>query len=622
MKVSSRIDGSICGAILLHRPSWTSVLLATASARTRTDTATRRYHSTTTPTGRSPSRRCPYLRRPLLTVPVLLRRSSIHNGSFFRPSLPASCTNHTATGIKEPDATDDAPRPPPAPAPTKPMLSKPEILALVDSYAGEDPGTVEEHLQFFRDPYMRGYADSSAPNVIVAKTKHDVDYPCLDEVTEPDEDGRKILWDLRFAVLTRLRSPNNVDLDSIYHIYQQLPEPRITYIHGRLRHLLLKALGQPEKRNSKSMLRYFAVIADVRDSGLALTTAEWNAAISFASRYVGTTTEAETESALRLWHEMETQAGVKATDVTFNILFDAASKAGNFGLAEMVYREMENRGHRPNRYHYVSLIHFFGLKLDTIALRAAYREMVNAGEIIDTVALNAVISGLLRAGEQDAAERVYERMLKVSVTAAAASAAPDAGGDYGNMAEDGGNRLPVMPTRNYLSNRVITQALTMLARLGRRHRSIQPLFQNNVTLIHPDLHTYRIMINHFGVNVGDIGKVARFIDEMKFFQIPLHGAIFLALFKGFALHGGYRRSAWSEQRLESIWSAFLTAMDDHVEGLEIKTWLAMWVLKAFQRCSPHTPGRVMRVYEDLKGRWRLRPADEEFMADFFTGLVN
>ena len=485
------------------------------------------------------------------------------------------------------------------------------MLALVDPYDDEDPGTVEEHLQFLRDPYMRGYAQRDDPKITLARTRQDVDYPSLEDVTPANENQRSVLWNLRFAILTRLRNPHKVDLDNIYELYQQLPEPRMTYLHGRLRHFFLKALGQPVKRDSRSMLRYFSVIADVRDCGFSLTTSEWNAAISFASRYVGTVTEVETEAALKLWREMECESHVKATDVTFNILFDVASKAGNFVLAEMIYREMESRGHRFNRYHYVSLIHFFGLKLDTIAMRAAYREMVSAGEIVDTVALNAIISGLLRSGEEPAAEKVYDRMLKAAF--AAAYAAAERRGDTNSK------EMLIIPSRNYLTDRAVTQALQMFAKLGRRQKHLQQLFQNNPVLIHPDLHTYRILVNHYGVTLGDLNKVAQFLDEMRFFQIPLHGAIFLALFKGFATHGGIPRSAWSEQRLDGIWVAFLKAMDDGVEGLFINTWLAGWILRAFQRCSSRE--RVLGAYEDLKNRWGLDRSDEQYMVDFLAGIV-
>lgn len=539
-------------------------------------------------------------------------KASFHDGTFFRPSIANCCGTHTAAAHapehapeheSEPElelaqeATHDEPTTEEREE-ERARYTEQELLALVDPYDNEEIGPVDEYLQFFRDPYMRGYAAPSDPNVTISRNKEDTDYPLPDEVTPAGSKESETLWDLRFAVVSRLRNPDAVSLDHIYEVYQRLPEPRIPYLSGRLRHQMLKALAQPESKNSRSMLRYFAVIADIRNCGLALAPSEWNSAMSFAGRYVGVTTETETEAALKIWRDMEVEAGIPATDVTFNILFDVASKAGNFTLAEMIYREMESRGHRFNRYHHVSLIHFFGLKMDTAGMRAAYIEMVRAGEMIDTVVLNAVISGLLRSGEEDAAERVYERM-KASVAAKAA-----------------------LPVRTYSTDRAITRALGMFARLGRQFPALRPGFQQ-ASPLHPDLRTYTILINHHGVAVGNLVRVARYVDEMKYFHIPLHGAVFLALFKGFARHGGLGRhggrTAWSAQRLESIWEAFLAAVDGGTPGLETRTWLAVWILRAFARCS--TGESVLDAYDALKARWQLGREDEEFMADFLARIV-
>jgi pentatricopeptide repeat protein len=479
---------------------------------------------------------------------------------------------------------------PPEPEPTTTLeLSKKELLELLDPYDGGEVEGVDEHLRFFRDPYMRGYAPPDEAAVTVARTQDDYDFPSAEEVTPGDREVKKTIFELTLAVNTRLSGKRDtVDLDRIYEIYKRLPEPRIPYLLGRFRHRLLKALGQPAQKNSKSMLRYFAVLADVKNCGIAVSKAEWNCAISFASRYVAVSTEAETESALKLWREMEVGAGIKATDVTFNILFDVASKAGNFTLAEMIYREMENRGHRPNRYHYVSLIHFFGLKMDSGGIRAAYAEMVNAGEMIDTVALNAVLSGLLRSGEEVTAENTYERMKSAAL------------------------QKTTLPARNYASDQAITKALMMFAKLGRKFKPLQPNLQR-ITPIHPNLNTYFILVSHYGTKLGDLQRVAKFLDEMKLFQIPLHGSIFLCLFKSFTFHGGYPGSPWSLQRLDSIWQALLDALDDGTPGIEINTFLGHWVLSAFNKCSDSEA--VLNAYEQLKERWQLSHEDEQYMVN-------
>ncbi|OIW27154.1 hypothetical protein CONLIGDRAFT_415564 [Coniochaeta ligniaria NRRL 30616] len=587
MKISSRIDGSIRGAILSSRQSSLSSppssLSRSYQSHSNGGTLPRRFFcGSSIPSSLCERKAKTPLRPKVLSHPNPRRTTSLRSTSFFRSSFPSVCQNHTATA--------EAPQDPTPLPPTQ--YNKTELLSLVDL---QNAGTVEEHLNYYKDPYMRGYAPADGPNVIISNRKDDIEFPSLSQVQPVDQEQQQILSDLRRAITSRLRRPGTVRLDTIYHIYQQLPEPRMSHLPAKLRHGLLRVLGRPSKRTPKSMLRYFAVVADVKNSGLPLIQGEWNAAIAYAARYVGWSTDAETESALGLWREMEREAGIRGNEVTFNILFDVASKSGNFALAEMIYQEMEARGYPYNRYHYVSLIHFFGLKHDTDGLRAAYRDMVEAGEMVDTVVLNCVVAGLLRSGEEDAAERVYERMRASS--------------PRGNA----------MPQRTYATNKMITQALMMFAKVGRQHPDMVRQLQFGAPMA-PDLQTYRLLINHYGVKLGDLAKVAQYLDEMKFFQVELHGSIFLALFKSFAHHGGgYGGAAWSEQRLDSIWHALLQALDEGVTGLTIETWLAGWILKAFKKCS--TEQRVLEAYEALEARWDLDPADRTFMMDFLHKLL-
>ena len=132
--------------------------------------------------------------------------------------------------------------------------------------------------------------------------------------------------------------------------------------------------------------------------------------------------------------------------------------------------------------------------------------------------------------------------------------------------------------------------------------------------------TDRLLRSQHGARMGNLGRVAAYLDEMKAFRIPLHGAIFLVLFKGFQKHGGYACTPWSEQRLRGIWAAFLHAYDSgQSPGLEIDVWLARWVLRAFARCSKRRA--VEDAYDELKSRWALAAADEQDMIEFLASVL-
>ncbi|CAM1510562.1 Fc.00g008970.m01.CDS01 [Cosmosporella sp. VM-42] len=576
MKISSRVDGSVC-AVLSNRPS--------ASLRT---TTARRSLCTARDVGREPQKRKPGRQ-------FFCARSSLWLLSTFTPTaetrrpvrIPrprdASQTYSTAAAAAKP--AFQAPPPPP-------IHDKEHLMSYVRQ---EGAGSVHEHLDFYEDPYRRGYAQADGPRLQVSDKRRDVEYPSRDETFKINDETRQLIGKLCQAISYRLRHPNRSNLEPIYKLYLQLPEPRMLYLTWNWRDRLLKVMGTPPKRDSESMLRYFALVADVKNAGLTLRRTHWNLALAFATKYAARATATEVESALRLWREMERGARIKGNDVTFNVLFDVASKAGNFTLADMIYKEMEARGIAYNRYHHVSLIHYFGLKLDSEGIRATYKEMVEAGEMVDTIVLNCVISGLLRCGEESAAEETYERM------------------------KTGNNTLPFLPERNYTMGRVITKVLMMFTKVGKQHPEMQKSLQQNVHLA-PNLHTYKLFVEHYAITVGDLGKVAQYLDEMKHLKITIHPTVFLALFKGFYAHGGFPSSEWSEKRLEGVLMALYQAKDERVKGFRIDRWLVIWALRAVNKCSSQEA--VVRTFDAMAERWDIPPDRHPFMHSLLDNITN
>lgn len=477
------------------------------------------------------------------------------------------------------------------PMPHIPIRDKQTLLSYVPP---EDSSTVDEHFDFYRDPFRRGYAPSDGPKLQVSETKHDVEYPPKGEVYTGGDELKRQVTKLCGRISLRMRQPHRESLEAIYSLYCQLPEPRMLNLTGQWRNRLLKIMGTPRKRGMASMLRYFALVADVKNAGLTLRRTQWNFALAFATKYAARAGAREMDSALRLWREMEREAKIQGNDVTFNVLFDVAAKAGNFTLAEMIYQEMENRGLEFNRFHHVTLIYYFGLKLDSGGIRAAYREMVESGEMIDTVALNCVISGFLRCGEEAAAEDTYQRM------------------------KNGNTPAVDMPERNYMMDKVVTKVLMMFSKVGKDHPQLKRSLQTNVQLA-PDLRTYRIFVEHYAIKVGDLTKVAQYLDEMKFLRIPIHPTIFLALLKGFYVHGGYSGSEWSQSRLEGVLSALYEARDERARGFRIDRWLVIWALRAVHKCS--TPEAVMQTYDDMSRRWDIPSEREPFMHALLENIV-
>ena len=375
--------------------------------------------------------------------------------------------------------------------------------------------------------------------------------------------------------------------EEAFEAYSKLPSPGVSHLSYKKIRLLFRRLSAMEKKDKDSQLRYLSVVDDMKACDLPLRQEEWNSAIAFCGQCFARIKAAEVESALRTWKEMEQEACVKSGNVTFNILFDMAAKAGKFVLAEMILAEMEARKLSINRYARVGFIYYHGLRGDGDGVRNAYREFVEAGEIVDTVVMNCVIASLIRAGEPSAAEQVYERMKLM-------------------LAKHTGHRIPSL---NWKERRDLGRLLERVAHQFKNQPSKLQQVRDEQFLA-PDLHTYAIFVEHHATKTGELRCIATLLTEMQHLGIPMHGRIFLKLFKGFAYNGGMRYTSWTKNRLESVWNSLLEILDQESEvEVRIMKWMVIWTVKAFERCAGRE--RTLEIWEELRRRWKPERGEVE-----------
>lgn len=385
--------------------------------------------------------------------------------------------------------------------------------------------------------------------------------------------------------LVRVLSNEVATQEDVFNVYSALPFPGVSYLQGEVRRLLLRRLSLVELKTQRSSMRFLSVIDDMKAADLPISQDAWNSAIAFTGRCFVRVTAVEVEAAIRMWKEMEQEAGVKSGKVTFNVLFDIATKAGKFVLAEMVLQEMANRRLPLNRFARTGLIYYYGLKGDGQGVRRAYREFVDAGHIVDTLVMDCVVVSLLKAGELPAAEQVYERMKQM-------------------FARKTGAQAPLVgwkETRDL--GRVLDRAEHVWKSDPYKRQQLQ-----DEQLLAPSLRTYTILIEHHVCVTGELRRITRLLDEMQSLGVPIHGKIFLRLFKGFAYHGGIRYTSWTKVRLESVWAAFSSTLDSQVENVQLQKWMVVWITRAFAKC--YGQGRTLEVWAEMKTRWK--PDVEDF----------
>ena len=413
-------------------------------------------------------------------------------------------------------------------------------------------------------------------------------------------------------IKARLRDPRSSHQE-LYDLYQTLPTPRAPYLDSKTLGKLLHHLAIVPRKTEPRMLRYLSILDDLKAAEIPISRSQYTSAIAFVGRAFSPVTQESVASAIRIYRTMEaeTQAeanGTKsaslATHVTFTALFDIAAKSQKFGLAELVAREMDSRRLQPSRYFRVSRILYEGLRGDGRGVRRAYQELVDSGEIVDTVAINCVMSSLIRAGEAADAEVVFERMKRLDQ-------------EKRETVKKASLLAPPMGWRR-------KRDLAMVLLRATRHLQSDSRARNTIqdaTPIAPDSHTYSLFLRYHAHTAGNIDRVRELLNEMNAFSLPIDKRIFKILFRGFALHGGVRYTSWKRERLERIWEDLLTAeqrdlvqlteepTDLNDDAIRFDSRLAWAVLSAYAQCS--TQQRTLEIWGKIKDRWKPSLEDME-----------
>lgn len=369
-------------------------------------------------------------------------------------------------------------------------------------------------------------------------------------VLEPIDDTHADLLDRMYWYLRRHRG--TISLNTLWKLYYKLPRPRLRYMDDYMIRAFFSHLTWTEHAHMSPQLRrrYFMLLDQCVGEKIRLTPVEWSAAMHLAGRAARIGTDSEVKDAIELWLEME-QSGVPANRVVFNVLFDVAVKAGRYALADTIINELKSRGLELDRYFRMNMIYYAGVRGDGDAVRKAFNDMVNAGEIIDTAVMNCVILSFIRSGEPAAAEHVFLKMNALHASKLFSAKGPT---DWrkrrrlASLLNKTGQRLREERERHessFFGAQFSGDA---------RREQIQ-----EASPVAPDALTYRLLIRYHTRGSGDLDRVQELLAEKKERGFHVHGSVYLTIFSAFIIHGGYAHSAWTPKVLESFWKEFLEA---------------------------------------------------------------
>lgn len=398
-----------------------------------------------------------------------------------------------------------------------------------------------------------------------------------------------------------LRKPHGTtSLNRLWKKFTVLATPRLRYMSDNMIRKLFGHLTWVEHAHSdaRNRRRYFFLLEQCVGEQIPLTVIEWSAAMNFAGRAVRHGTDSEVKDAIELWLKME-ESGVKANNVTFNILFYVAVKAGRFALADTIYNELVSRDMELDRYFRVSMIYYAGSKGDGDAVRKAFNDMVNAGEIIDTSVMNCVVLSFIRACEPEAADHVFRKMKALHES------------KFGSKSpEDWREQRRLAKLLNATGQRLRSERKEHeKSFFGAQYSSDDKREQlQEATPIAPDVRTYRLLLRYSTRVSGDLDRVRELLDENKERGFNVHGSVYLNIFSAFIIHGGYVHSAWKPSILESYWREFLEASSAPNAGQWLSSGQDTIQMPDFDAAPPQDdaeafagPDGLMEMEEDDQG---------------------
>ncbi|KXL43485.1 hypothetical protein M433DRAFT_155881 [Acidomyces richmondensis BFW] len=543
-----------------------------------------RHHSTGRPLGIF------FNRRPHLRKEPRASQSSSDGLRYF--------SNRTARGQKEATQPDPG---------YEYHVSKEEYKDLVNTY-GPGPDVFEPSGIPARPPL--------APRLVISPEKEDQPPFAPRTVLPPeDEDHAR-----RLKIFRRMldRKFGYISHSKLWTMYQSLRAPRLRYISDDdVRRIFQHLTWIQHKNNEGAMARYMTFLEDCIGEDVRVTTQEWNTAIAFAGLWVRRTSAREVKGAVDTWLRME-NSGFRANHITFNILFDVAIRANRFALADIIHKELEFRKLPKDQYFRTTLIYYAGIRGDGEAVRQAFRDLVNAEELIDTSIMNCVILSLIRAGEPSAAEHVFAKMKRLHE-----------------------QKLGADSVRRWQNRRMLMRERVEKARLLRKERQIHEasFFGSPFSLdqrrdemqktvpIAPDAWTYRILIQHHVYTTANLDRIHELLAEMEDRSLEMGASVYIHLLCGFWRHGGYSDSAWTRARLEALWE-YWKAAEQHASARALEAAdedgyeyaedggppsysrrLALNALKAFYRCAGKA--KMLQVWEEIRATWKGMHVDDE-----------
>ncbi|ODQ52842.1 hypothetical protein SAICODRAFT_25380 [Saitoella complicata NRRL Y-17804] len=357
--------------------------------------------------------------------------------------------------------------------------------------------------------------------------------------------------------------------ETAYDHYLKLPDSRVCWLSEPQLNKFLSLFSRGLLKTRRAMVAYLSVLEDMKENGTDITVEDWNSAIAFVGRHRRIVTANEMRGAVSVWQDMELNYKIKADTVTFNTLIDIAFRARLWNTLTELVEEMGKRELPFDRFTYVMLIIHRGIMGDASGVHQIFADMQKAGEVVDTVTLNAVITSLLRVGDLHAADGIFEGMKRRGLL------------------------RDCKPPQTKYGQRVLARNLKRKA----GQESTQEKTDDRDVPIAPDLTTFAIFISHHCCS-GNFNKVYEYLIQLADFKISATPQIYTHLFTAFANYGHWKHTKWNHEKLMGVYRVMMSQTEPRIP---MQRKLVLMAIRAFGAVG--TEETLVAAWREMHQRW-------------------
>jgi hypothetical protein len=349
----------------------------------------------------------------------------------------------------------------------------------------------------------------------------------------------------------------------VYDKYMELSHPRPCRVQYDLLVQVVNHLSvrDKERKDPGFASQYLTIINDMLLSGIEVKRFMWDTAMHYIANDAAFITDHEVDSILALWRKMEHSTNTRANHITISIMYLSAVKAGQYALADRMWRELQSRQLKLDRVTRVIQIYAFGHRKDSRRVRKCFLDLVDAGELVDIVVINCVMSALINAGEGAAAEEVFSRIKTLYRSKFNSPSYPN------NWRE--ARRV----------RKLMVDGLKMGELSRREAQELSPIAPNETT--------FRILIKYHCSIRKDFNRAMKLLDEMAKVDVQPSIPIFNLLFNNFTQPYVGGSSGGTADDLNRLWARFQEVVtQDPKHALQHKAMddrLALTIIEAFAR---------------------------------------